>query len=82
MSNEFELDEKGNVKLQPVIGWTTAPVADMLVLLVLQYLDRLGEVGTQKAVQLILRPQQCLELAEVLTRQAKRVLEPAPGKSQ
>jgi hypothetical protein len=79
MDTEFELDDSGNIKTQPVTGWKTAAIANMLVLLAIQYLDRPEGIETEKSLQLILKPQQCLELAETLTRQAKRVLDQPPS---
>jgi hypothetical protein len=77
MSNDFETDEHGNIKTQPVMGWTTSTLANMFVLLAMQYLDRSDGIGIEKSVQLLLTPPQCLELAETLKRQAGRTLDPS-----
>jgi hypothetical protein len=73
---DFELDADGKIITKPVMGWTIAPVAEIAVLVTVQYADRREELETGgKQIQLLLMPQQCLELAEVLTRQANRILE-------
>jgi hypothetical protein len=80
----FELDENGNVVLKPVTGWTTAPVAEVAVLLQIQYEDGPEDIGTDgKRIQFVLKPQACLEIAESLTKQARRLLDAKlpPGKS-
>jgi hypothetical protein len=78
--NGLDLDEKGNVITRPVLGWTTGPVAGMDVFLKLDYAENDAQLRTGgKALQCILTPQQALELAETLTKQAKRVLDaPTP----
>jgi len=81
---EFEKDSEGNVILKPVIGWKTAPVAEVAVLLQMQYADTPADIETGgKSVQFVLKPQACLDLAATLTRQAKRLLEDRlpPGES-
>lgn len=83
MTPQFELDENGEVVMKPVTGWKIAPVAGIAVLLAIQYVETPAELetGDSKSIQLVLTPQKCLELAEVLTRVAKRILEPQPGQS-
>ena len=62
MSKEFETDSNGNIVAKPVIGWTTARVAGMSVILAIRYIWTLEEIETcGKTLQLVLRPQQCLE---------------------
>jgi hypothetical protein len=74
---EFELNDQGNVITNPVVGWKIMPAAEVSVFLALRYVEspRELETGGSKQVQLLLMPQMCLELAEALTRVAKRVLE-------
>jgi hypothetical protein len=85
MAQHLETDEKGNVMLKPVTGWTTGPVAQIAVLLAIEYVETPEELetGGRKSIQFVLTPPQCLELAEVLARQAKRLLGDSlpPGKS-
>jgi hypothetical protein len=69
----FETDSEGNVILKPVTGWAMAPVAETAVLLQIQYSDAEFETNDKK-IQFVLTPQKCLELAEVLTKQARRLL--------
>jgi hypothetical protein len=75
-SEELELDEHGNIKTMPVTGWTTAVLAEIAVLLKIQYVERPQEIETGgKSLQLVLMPQQCLELAAQLTKFARLVLD-------
>jgi hypothetical protein len=76
----FETDAAGNIVTRPVLGWTTAPAAGMAVIVKLDYAETPQELQTGgRSLQVILTPQQALELAEILTTQAKRVLNaPSP----
>jgi hypothetical protein len=77
---QFETDRDGNIITKPVIGWTTATLADISVLLVIQYIETPQEIETGgKSIQFVMMPQQCLELAEKLTTLAKRVLDQPPS---
>jgi hypothetical protein len=73
----FETDGEGNVITKPVTGWNVMPAAGIAVLLQIQYADNQLDIekGMSKAFQFFLMPQECLELAVALTRQAKRLLE-------
>jgi hypothetical protein len=78
----FDTGPDGNVITQPLLGWTVAQVAGMTVLARLQYAETPADIGTEgRAVQLVMMPQQALDLAEVLTKQANRILGlPVPDK--
>jgi hypothetical protein len=83
MSIQLETDESGNMVLRPVTDWITAAAANIVVVLGIQYTEMLagGEIA-KKSVQFGLTPQQCLELAEMLTKQAKTLLvDRPPGKA-
>lgn len=56
------------------------PVAEMSVLLAIQYSRDAQELenGSIRQIQFLLMPQECLELADLLTRQGKRLLESPP----
>lgn len=73
---ELEKDSQGNVITKPVVGWITAPMAGMAVILQMQYVDSPEQLdaGGRTKLQFVLTPQQCQELAETLTRQAARVM--------
>ena len=80
MSIQLETDRNGQIIAKPVIGWTTATVAGMSVILAIRYIETLAEIETGgKSLQLALTPQQCLELSETLTRLAKKNLQAHPG---
>ena len=72
----LETDAQGNIVSRPVMGWITAPVAGMFVLLGLKYAETPEQLKTGgKTLQFGLLPAQALELAEMLTRQARGILE-------
>lgn len=70
-------NENGDVVTQPVTHWGIAPAADMNVLLAIAFVNSQEALEKEeyRQVQLLLTPQKCLELAEALTRQAKRLME-------
>jgi hypothetical protein len=75
-------DDRGNVITYPVTGWAMGPVAEVAVLLQIQYVESEQdlEAGRHKRFQFLLTPPKCLELAELLTKQAQRLLgPPSPG---
>jgi hypothetical protein len=84
MTPEFEKNEKGNIITKPVIGFNSAPMAGMFVLLAIRYTDSPEEAqrGESRQIQLILTIQQAQEIAGSLKRQTERVLAGLPpGKS-
>ena len=81
---QFEIDGNGNVITKPLTGWRGATFAGMGIVIALHYAESIEalESGDSKTVQLVMKPQQCLELAETLTRLANSVLkEPPAGKT-
>jgi hypothetical protein len=65
---------------RPVLGWTTAAVAGSSVILQMQYAETPEELKTGgRSIQFVLTPPQSLELAETLTKQAKRILDLKPS---
>jgi hypothetical protein len=82
-SMDLEIGPDGMIVTRPVLGWTTAPAAGTAVIARIQYAERPEELQTGgKAIQFVLTPQQALELAEILTTQAQRILgQRPPGKT-
>jgi hypothetical protein len=71
----FDLDAIGQVILRPMTGYTVAPVAESAILARIEYVETQEQLKTGgKAIQLVMTPPQALALAEVLTRQANRIL--------
>ena len=71
----LEVNSDGNIVTRPIMGWTTVP-AETAVILRLNYAENPDELRTGgRHLQVILTPQQCLELAQILTKQAQRILE-------
>ena len=81
---DLETDSNGDIITQPLTGWTTATLAGIAVLLAFQCVETPLELetGSSKSIQLVLTPEQCLELAERLTELAMSLLEVQsyPGK--
>jgi len=71
----FDLGPDGNIITCPLTGWVVAPVMNSAILARLQYAETEDQLktGEYKALQLIVTPQQALELAEILTKQAKQI---------
>jgi hypothetical protein len=75
-SEELELDEHGNIKNDARHGLDDSGLSRNRVLLKIQYVERPQEIETGgKSLQLVLMPQQCLELAAQLTKFARLVLD-------
>ena len=79
--DSLEKDAQGNIVTRPVMGWVTAPVAGMFVLLGLKYAETPEQLKSGgKTLQFGLLPAQALELAEMLTTQARSILDaPRPS---
>jgi len=78
MSIQLEKDSNGNLITKPITGWTLMAVADIVVLLAIQYAETPEELetgDTHHQIQFVLKPQAALELAEKLTSTGKRLLE-------
>jgi len=78
MSIQLEKDSDGNLITKPVTGWTLKAVADIVLLLTIQYVETPEELETSDThhqIQFVLKPEAALELAEILTSTGKRLLE-------
>lgn len=73
----FETGPDGNIITHPLMGYVVVPVADTAILARLEYSDHPDQLRAMqgKHVQLILTPPQALEIADVLTRAANRILD-------
>jgi hypothetical protein len=72
-------DGQGNIISQIVTGWVSATAAETAVILAIRYLENPPENEIESQAQFVLSAQQCLELADLLTRQANRILHPPDG---
>lgn len=72
MSGDFELNASGNIKLSPLVGYSSAVAAGMSCLLRLEYVEseEALRLGQHSGLQLVLTPDQCRELAAALSRMA------------
>ena len=80
---QFETDKDGNIITNPVTGWVSSTFAEMGVILAIHYAPtpEALETGEYKVMQFVMTPQQCLELADRLTKLANIVLnQPNPRK--
>ncbi len=70
-----ETNNSGNVIAKPVKGWTVSDTAGVAVAEI-QYAETPEEFegGDSKSIHLGLTPPQCLDLADALTRAARKVL--------
>jgi hypothetical protein len=78
---QFETDSDGNIITNPVTGWVSASFEGMGIVLAMHYAEtpEALESGESKAIQFALTPQQCLQLAERLTKLARHVLDQPPS---
>jgi hypothetical protein len=81
-TKSYELDNEGNAKVKPVIGWSIGLAYASVVLLQIEYLPEDMSEGS-KALLFSLSPQVCLDISEELTKQARLLLQNPlpPGKS-
>ncbi len=71
----LQTDQDGNIIVSPVLGWASGPLPAKAVFLAVQYAERPEEIETGgKSIQFVLTPQQCLELAQRLTKLANDVI--------
>ena len=80
MSLKLQTDNAGNIITQPLTGYATRTVANLAGLLVLQYAptpESLEIEEKRQQVQIVLSPQQGLELARALTTLCELLLQNA-----
>lgn len=85
MSLKLQTDSAGNVITQPLTGYVTKPVANLLGLLVLQYATTPESIEIEEKrqqVQIVLTPTQGLELARALTTLSESLLQNAQKSTQ
>jgi hypothetical protein len=76
---EWQIDEKGGLKVSPLLRWGTGHAYDSLCVVRLEYATSPETMGAGgESVQLIMPPKMALALSEQLRELAERVL--APGK--
>lgn len=74
---DLQTDSDGNVLTKPVTGITTGTIAEIAVLLRLEYLQAENETES-RSIQFAMTPQQALYLAEKLKTLAQRIMNPPP----
>jgi hypothetical protein len=79
-TDDLEKDASGKIVTRPIMGFTTAPIADMAILFKVRYAETPEQVKTGgKSIQFALSPDQALSLAQMMTTQARRILDQKPG---
>lgn len=75
MSDEFDLDGAGNIRLNPLVGYSTGTAAGMLCILRLEHVSSELDLrsGKTQALQLGMTPVQCRELSQALLRLADAI---------
>jgi hypothetical protein len=75
VEHPFETDAAGMIVTRPILGWATCPVQGMAVILLLRYSENPQDIDSGgRSLQTVLTPQQCLDLSNELTTQARRIL--------
>lgn len=85
MDDAWDKDAEGNIRVSPLTGWVTAPMAGMALITRLEfYRDQVDMVRDQKsAVQLVWTPEMCRDFGELLLRMADRLsLPPSSGETR
>lgn len=73
----LELDEQGQVKLSPLIGWTAFVGYKIGCCVRLDFAPSLDDLERPEAVQLVMTPEQARQLGEALLTKADQVSKPA-----
>jgi hypothetical protein len=75
MMDNWTKNPDGSISVLPLVGWEIGPAMDMALIVRLELLNREDEFGKPTAAaQLIVTPHQAIELAQVLLRNAERIL--------
>lgn len=81
MSNtdDLEKDASGKIVTRPIMGFSSAPIAEMAIFLKVRYAETPEQLKTEgKSIQFSLTPEQALELASMMATQAKRIIDQVP----
>ena len=75
----FKTDKEGHIVTKTVTGFSSAVISNIAVLLAVSYVDSAEalEKGQSKSIQFAMTPEQCFDVAEVLIKQAKTVMDPS-----
>jgi len=78
MSILLKTDEDGNAIMYPLTGWELRPVADIELMIAIEYVETPEhlQTGERRRLQVILYPEQAAKLAEDLRRSVTALLSP------
>jgi hypothetical protein len=78
-TEDLEKDASGKIVTRPIMGFSTAPIADMSIFLKVRYAETPEQLKTEgKSIQFAMTPEQALELASMMTAQARHILDQKP----
>lgn len=78
-TDDLEKDENGKIIVRPIMGFSSAPIADMSIFLKVRYAETPDQLKTEgKSIQFAMTPEQGLELASMMATQARRILDQKP----
>lgn len=79
-TDHFDLDDDGNIKVRPLMGYTIAPVAGMFCVVRMEYPESPEDMfaGKTSAVQLAMTAAQLREVSAVMLRKADHLDSAAP----
>jgi predicted Zn-dependent protease len=78
-TDDLEKDAQGKIVTRPVMGFSTAPIADMAIFLKVRYAETPEQLKTEgKSIQFAMTPDQALELASMMVTQARRIMDMVP----
>lgn len=78
-TDDLEKDAQGKIITRPIMGFSTAPIADMAIFLKVRYAETPDQLKTEgKSIQFAMTPDQALELASMMVTQARRIIDMVP----
>jgi len=78
-TDDLEKDAEGKIITRPIMGFSSAPIAEMSIFLKVRYAETPEQLKTEgKSIQFALTPEQALELASMMATQAKRIIDQVP----
>jgi predicted Zn-dependent protease len=78
-TDDLEKDAQGKIVTRPVMGFSTAPIADMAIFLKVRYAETPEQLKTEgKSIQFAMTPDQALDLASMMVTQARRIMDMVP----
>jgi hypothetical protein len=78
-TEDLEKDANGKIVTRPIMGFSSAPIAEMSIFLKVRYAETPEQLKTEgKSIQFAMTPEQALELASMMATQARRIMDQKP----